>query len=80
MCREISRVTLGIHGRLLRVKVIVMNEIIDGVDVIVSIDIISQLGGVTIYENDFMEFRGGALYSKYATNNKSPKKQWVKSG
>ena len=35
-----------------------MNEIIEGVDVIVGMDDISQLGEVTIYENGAVEFRG----------------------
>ena len=34
-----------------------MNEMIDDVDIIGGMDVISQLGGVTIYENGTVEFR-----------------------
>ena len=43
---------LEIRERLLREEAIVINEIIE------SVDVISQLGGITIYENGAMEFRG----------------------
>ena len=51
VCRGVSTVILKIHEQLLRAEAIVMNEIIEGMDVI------SQLGGVTFYENDTVEFR-----------------------
>ena len=49
---------LEIHGRLLRAEAIVMNEIIEGVDLIVGINVVSQLKGVTIYEDGALTFRG----------------------
>ena len=47
ICRGVSTVTMEIRGRLLRVEAIVINGIIEGVDVIVGMNVIRQLGGVT---------------------------------
>ena len=55
-----------------------MNEIIEGADIIVGMDVISQLREVTIYENAAVEFRG-ALCCKYATNSNDPREQRDKS-
>ena len=57
-CREVSTVTLEIRGRLLRVKTIVMSEMIEGVDIIVGMDVISRLGEVTVNEDGTGEVRG----------------------
>ena len=51
-------VKLKIRGRLLRVEAIVMSENIESVNIIVGINVIRRLGGVTIYENGAVEFRG----------------------
>ena len=76
VCRGVSIVT-EICGWLLKAEIILMNEIIEGVAIIVGMDIVSQLGGVTIYENGTMEFRG--VHCKYTINSNDLQEQWDKS-
>lgn len=47
-CEGTKEVELTVQGTRLRLKVIVLAEVINGIDVVVGMDVISQLGGVMI--------------------------------
>ena len=53
-CKGIRQVEIKVHGVQVKVEAILMNRIIDGIDVIIGMDIINEMGGVTIKESGVM--------------------------
>ena len=49
-CNGARQVEIKIRGVRVKVEAILMNHIIDGIDVIIGMDVISEMGGVTIKE------------------------------
>ena len=47
-CRGISWVDLEVAGRLVGVRAVVVDSIVDGVDVVLGMEVIDQLGGVLV--------------------------------
>ena len=49
-CKGAQEVEIKVRGLRVKVEVILMNCIIDGIDVIIGMDVINEMGGVTIKE------------------------------
>ena len=47
-CRGATWLNIGISGRQLRVRAVVSDHLVDGVDVVLGVDVIDRLGGVTV--------------------------------
>ena len=49
-CKGIRQVEIKVHGVQVKVEAILMNRIIDRIDVIIGMNVINEMGGVTIKE------------------------------
>ena len=49
-CKRARQVEIKVRGVQVKVEAILMNRIIDGIDVIIGMDVINEMGGVTIKE------------------------------
>lgn len=47
-CKGANWVNLGVNGECVTVRAVVSNHLVDGVDVVLGVDVIDQLGGVTV--------------------------------
>ena len=47
-CKGARQVEIKVHGVQVKVEAILMNRIIDGIDVIIGMDVINEMGGLTI--------------------------------
>ena len=50
-CRRKQEVRLGVGHKVVSVEIIVVEELLWGVDVVVDTDIVNQMGGVSIRQN-----------------------------
>ena len=50
-CKGTSDVELHVSGRSVRVRAVVADKVIDGIGVVMGMDVIGQLGGVTVNEH-----------------------------
>ena len=48
-CCGMSRIKLNVAKKLVEVSAVVVDEVVEGIDVVMGIDVIDQLGGVTVY-------------------------------
>ena len=49
-CKGVWQVEIKVRGVRVKVEAILMNRIIDGINVIIGMDVINEIGGVTIKE------------------------------
>ncbi|XP_068224554.1 uncharacterized protein [Palaemon carinicauda] len=47
-CKVADCVELGVNGKCVTVRAVVSNQLVNGVDVVLGVDVIDQLGGVTV--------------------------------
>ncbi|XP_068224113.1 uncharacterized protein [Palaemon carinicauda] len=47
-CKVADCVELGVNGKCVTVRTVVSNQLVNGVDVVLGVDVIDQLGGVTV--------------------------------
>ncbi|XP_068224614.1 uncharacterized protein [Palaemon carinicauda] len=47
-CKVADCVELGVNGKCVTVRCVVSNQLVNGVDVVLGVDVIDQLGGVTV--------------------------------
>ncbi|XP_068240111.1 uncharacterized protein [Palaemon carinicauda] len=47
-CKVTYCVELGVNGKCVTVRAVVSNQLVNGVDVVLGVDVIDQLGGVTV--------------------------------
>ena len=50
-CKGTSTIEFGVRGVQMRIRVIVASNIVNGIDVVMGMDVIGQLGGVTTNNN-----------------------------
>ena len=64
-CKGARKVEIKVRGVRVKVEAILMNRIIDGIDVIIGMDVINEMGGVTIKE---AEVKFGDVHSAVAAH------------
>lgn len=57
-CRGEGNVSLDVGGRILNVKVLVMDKLVDDIECVIGMDVIERLGGLTV-RNGEVEFGNG---------------------
>ena len=72
-CKGAWQVEIKVCGIRVKVEAILMNHIIDGIDVIIGMDVINEMGGVTIKK---AEVKFGDVHCAVAAHRLNERNGW----